>query len=421
MRGLSDTGKWFFGSALMLTALSAPGSVCAGSKETVLYRFQGGSDGALPYAGVIADASGNLYGTTNVGGGTGCGGGGCGTVFKLAPDGTETVLYSFQGGTDGSGPFAGLVEDASGNLYGTTSEGGGTANAGIVFELAANGAETILYSFCSQIRCADGGGPQANLIMDGQGNLYGAAGYGGRGACRGGCGVVFKLAPGGAETVLYAFKGGADGGAPDALIMDGSGNLYGTTAEGGNQGCFIYSPTTFSPGCGTIFEIAASGTKKTLYTFCSQPNCTDGYGPSADIVMDDKGNLYGPTCCGYDRIVYKLAPDGTESVLHIFTGPPDGVSPVGVMVVDKKGDLYGATLQGGTGTGCEGDIGCGTVFKLAPDGTETVLYSFQHGTDGNFPYGGVIADKAGNLFGTTDSGGGTKCTPGCGTIFEIRK
>ncbi|MGD0189504.1 MAG: choice-of-anchor tandem repeat GloVer-containing protein [Rhizomicrobium sp.] len=155
MAGLPETSKWFFACAL--ASLLGPGSVCAAATETVLYSFQGGFNAAFPYAGVIEDASGNLYGTTYQGNGAGCGGFGCGTVYKLAPDGTESLLHAFQGGADGAGPHAGLIEDPAGNLYGTT-DSGGAANAGTVFvaprAMAGRRAVTAAAAWCSSLRQA---------------------------------------------------------------------------------------------------------------------------------------------------------------------------------------------------------------------------------------------------------------------------
>lgn len=414
---------FFFGLALTLGALLPTQNVSAKSREIVLYSFKGGLDGALPRGRLHLDESGNLYGTTSSGGGTGCGGKGCGTVFKLAPDGTETVLHAFQDSPDGVYPIGDLIADTSGNLYGTTAEGGGPANAGTVFEIASDGTETILYTFCSQPNCSDGGGP-GNLVMDSHGNLYGPAGYGGQGSyslsspyCYPGCGVVFELAPDGTESVLHAFTGGSDGSGPDALVLDGSGNLYGSTGEGGGgsnrRTCLTLLGDFF--GCGTIFEISSDGTEKTLYQFCSQPYCADGWQPSADLILDDQGDVLGPTCCAESgTVLFKVAPDGEETVLHTFSDYPDGVSPLGGLVLDKKGNLYGATLQGGSGI-CQGYIGCGTVFKLAPSGEKSILYSFVRGRNGIFPSGGVIADEAGNLYGVTEEGG----AKGYGVVFEI--
>ncbi len=321
--------------------------------ETVLYSFAGGSDGAGPLAGLIADSAGNLYGTTAKGGGAGCGGHGCGTVFKLTPDGTETVLYSFAGGNDGISPVAGLITDSAGNLYGTTQLGGKN-HFGTVFKLAPDGTETVLYRFCFQgDPCTDGGSPYAGLIKDKAGNLYGTTAEGGTYSG----GTVFRLAPDGSETVLYSFARGSDGAYPKAgLIADSAGNLYGTTASGGGTGCGGY-------GCGTVF---------------------------------------------------KLAPEGTETVLYAFTGN-DGAYPEAGVITDSAGNFYGTTQQGGTNDN-------GTVFKLAPDGTETVLYSFAGGSDGSLPFAGLIADKKGHLYGTTSEGGSTRCYGfGCGTVFKLNK
>jgi uncharacterized repeat protein (TIGR03803 family) len=335
-------GKCFLYCALSMTVPF--GAAHAKSKETVLYAFQGGSDGASPQASLIADKAGSLYGTTyNGGGATGCFGG-CGTVFRLAPDGTETVLYAFQGGNDGEYPYAGLIADKGGNLYGTTSEGAGTG-------------------------CDDGQG----------------------------CGTVFKLTADGTLTVLHTFAGGSDGGEPEAgLIADKTGNLYGTTYEGGGTGCEM------SLGCGTVFEVMPDGTETVLYRFCAQQNCTDGGYPAAGLIADKAGNLIGTTSSGGDvngdGTVFKLAPNGTETVLYTFCARKkcaDGGTPVAALIEDKKGNLYGTTELGGAY--CEGDggLGCGTVFRLAPDGTETVLHSFTGRHDGSSPVGSLIADQIG--------------------------
>jgi uncharacterized repeat protein (TIGR03803 family) len=206
----------------------------------VLYSFKGGNDGADPNAAVIADAKGNFYGTT-YGGGTS----GLGTVFELAADGTETVLYSFKGGSDSANPFASLILDAKGNLYGTTYSGG-SGNHGTVFKLAPDGTETVLHSFAGG---SDGTSPDSSLTEDNNGNLYGSTLYGGSTDCSGnGCGIVYKLAADGTETVLHAFAG-SDGAQPNASLLAGKkGELVGTTYNGGNTGCG-------GTGCGVIFKI----------------------------------------------------------------------------------------------------------------------------------------------------------------------
>ena len=201
-------------------------------KETVLHRFTGKSgDGANPDAGVIRDAAGNLYGTTYYGGDLNCGfTGGCGTVFKLDTTGKETVLYTFTDAADGAQPFAGVIRDAAGNLYGTTQTGGTSGN-GTVFKLNSAGKETVLYIFTG---AADGAQPFAGVIRDAAGSLYGTTQHGGAF----GLGTVFKLYPTGKETVLYSFSGGADGSTPAAaLVRDAAGNLYGTTVLGGDPTC----------------------------------------------------------------------------------------------------------------------------------------------------------------------------------------
>jgi uncharacterized repeat protein (TIGR03803 family) len=218
----------------------------------VLYNFTGGADGSHPYGGLIQDSQGNFYGTTSQGGtGSGCGLAGCGVVFKFAADGTETVLYSFTGGADGSGPLAGLLLDGQGNLYGTTAGGGSPTcdgiGCGVVFKVTLKGAETALYSFLGG---TDGATPQTALIMDGQGNLYGTTYGGGNLSCNGSsCGTVFKVSATGEETVLYRFTGSTDGGIPLAgLVMDSQGNLYGTTESGGFTSCGL-------GGCGVVFKV----------------------------------------------------------------------------------------------------------------------------------------------------------------------
>jgi uncharacterized repeat protein (TIGR03803 family) len=311
--------------------------VARDGSETVLYSFAGGSDGSNPEAGLIKDAAGNLYGTTYFGGGSGCGGGGCGTVFKVAPDGTETVLYSFTGGSDGGGPNAGLIANEKGLLFGTTLNGGN--GYGTVFEVAQDGTETVLYSFTGG---NDGSTPVAGLIANRKGQLFGTTLNGGND----GYGTVFKVAPDGTETGLYSFTGGNDGGSPYAgLIEDAAGNFYGTTSSGGVS------------GAGTVFELARDRSETVLHSFTGG---TDGGNPKASLINDAAGNLYGTTAYGgsnNDGTVFKLAPGGTETVLHSFTGGSDGSTPVAPLIANRKGHLFGMTPLGGAD-------GYGTVFKL---------------------------------------------------------
>jgi uncharacterized repeat protein (TIGR03803 family) len=372
----------------------------AAAPYKVLYTFEGTTDGGTPYDHLVADSAGNLYGTAH-GGGKNCNGYGCGVVFEITPRGREKVLYAFAGQSDGSGPYGGVIHDEKGNLYGTTSTGG-TGYGGVVFEITPRGREKVLYAFTDG---SDGGDPETGVIRDKKGNFYGTTELFGRYYC----GTVFKLAPDGTETTLYTFTGGSDGFFPSGLIRDEADNLYGTTLDGGAH------------GDGTVFKLAPDGTLTVLHNFGKSG---DGVQPAAGVIEDSAGNLYGTTLTGgaHDSgTVFRLAPDGTETVLYSFDGGSYAWSPNG-LIEDKKGNFYGTTQYGGS-TNCF-DNGCGSVFKLAPDGTGTVLYAFAGGSDGGRPYAGVIEDGAGNLFGTTSRGGAGDCAGkgmGCGVVFEIKE
>jgi len=401
----------------------------AKGQETVLYSFTGGADGGYPYSGVIRDAAGNLYGTTTYGGGadlgvvykvdatghetvlhsfTGAADGGHpnaglildakgnlygttvnsgaeygGVVFRMDPMGNETVLHSFSG-EDGVEPYAGVIGDGAGNLYGTTFYGGTTDN-GVVYKLDAKGNETVLYNFTGG---ADGGEPQAGVILDAQGNLYGTTLLGGTGDCPEGCGVVYKLDASGQESVLHSFTGGADGangnGDP-GLIRDAEGNLYGATSNGGGPA-----------SAGVLFELDPAGQESVLYTF---PSASDGANPHAGVIDDGKGNLYGTTYSGGPAnagVVYQVDATG-ETVLYRFTGGADGKNPNAGVIRDLAGNLYGTTVYGG--------VGYGVVYQVNAEGNESVLHAFAGGADGAYPYAGVILDSEGNLYGTTYAGG----------------
>ena len=370
--------------------------------ETVLYSFcaqTGCPDGSNPRADLVMDTVGNLYGTTLYGGTSGVG-----TVFELSPSGTETVRHSFAARhTDGHYPYAGLLMDTTGNLY-ATAQSGGAKGLGTVFKLSPNGNETLLYSFCVLAACADGYHPRAGLIMDTKGNLYGTAFDGGAYDA----GAVFELSPSGTETVLHSFcqqPGCPDGYYPQAgLVMDTNGNLYGTTLYNGAY------------GGGTVFKISSDGTATTFYNFCTATGCKNGRYPQAGLILDTNGNLYGTTYGGGAHgqgTVFELSPSGAETVLHSFcarTGCSDGSHPRADLVMDTAGNLYGTTYSGGTNS-------VGTVFKLSPNGTETVLHSFAaNGSDGTHPYAGLVTDTIGNLYGTTYSGGAN----GYGAVFKVK-
>ncbi|HEX4078186.1 MAG TPA: choice-of-anchor tandem repeat GloVer-containing protein [Rhizomicrobium sp.] len=416
----------FLAAAMLTLSLFGPIEGVHAKSNAVLYAFKGGADGAEPLAGLIADKAGNLYGTTSSGGGSGCSGYGCGTVFKVAADGTETLLHAFAGGTDGAVPLSTLIVNRAGKFYGTTEYGGDGgcqgffAGCGTVFVIAGDGSEAVRYSFRKDKR---GAYPIAGVIADAEGNLYGTTAEGGKGRIeRCNCGTVFTLPPHGSEVVLHSFSSRHQeraGAYPYAgLIVDHAGNFYGTTTQGGSN-C----------NCGTVFRIAPDGTETVLHSFAAGG---DGYSPGDGLVMDAAGNLYGTTLqgggrgCGGDGCgtVFKLAPDGMKTVLYAFGGGDDGDGPAAQPIMDKSGNLYGTTVGGG-GTGCAPFAGCGTVFKITPDGQETILHSFTGGSDGAIPgSGALIADKTGYLYGTTQEGGGTGCSydgSGCGTVYKVKR
>jgi len=332
----------------------------------LIHAFGAPGDGISPSSGVVFDSNGNLYGTTGAGGAYGYG-----TVYELSPqkDGTwiETVLHSFpnpKSTDDGSEPSGGVAIDSAGNLYGTTHEGGANG-AGTIFELTPGGSgrtETILYNFCSQAGCADGGGPATAPVLGLEGNLYGSAESGF------GAGEIYELASsplGWEESVLYTFCSQPrciDGSAPGQVVRDGVGNLYGPTEEGG------------SAGGGVVFIL-------------TPPKPAGG--------------------------------EWKERVLHSFVGGTDGVDPTAVTLQGEV--LYGTTVVGGDAPGCTG--GCGTVFVLTPNPAggrprETILHRFGDFAGGQYPVGGLAFDKAGNVYGTA-SFGGAPC--GCGLVYELKR
>jgi len=413
------------------------------SHEQVLYSFQNtAQDGNTPFAGLIFDTAGNLYGTTAFGGNGGCPSAefpGCGTVFELSPESgggwTETVLYNFQqDGSDGIYPYADVILDASGNLYGTTEGGGsggecssnGFPGCGTVFELSPQSGgrwtESVLHSFQNNLQ--DGIIPFAGLILDASGNLYGTTGFGGTTSH----GTVFELLPqsggGWAEAVLHSFNG-TDGNDPGgSLILDAVGNLYGTAQSGGSSGCTINAV-----GCGTVFELSPNSgghwTEKVLHTF--QNNGRDGNNPIGGLIFDAAGNLYGATGAGGSAgagTVFQLKQQSgggwAEQVLYTFSGTgKDGSAPTAGLVLDKGGNLIGTALGG------RGQIGGGVVFEVrrikGGAYAERLLYDFMgRAGDGIDPEGGVILDTAGNLYGTTAFGGSSICgAQTCRTVFEL--
>jgi uncharacterized repeat protein (TIGR03803 family) len=385
-----------FAFVLGLVALVAPPAQA--QTFSVIHAFTGGSDGGNPLAGFTIDPAGNLYGTTNAGGNTGTG-----TVFKITTKGTKVVLYSFAGGVDGTYPEASVLMDASGSLYGTTFTGG-ASGLGTVFKVTKKGNETVLYSFAGS---ADGASPIAALTMDSVGNLYGTTSAGGSA----GNGTVFRLAPpktkGGkwTEKVLYSFGQGTDGATPIAGVsLDLKHNLYGTTSAGGSY------------GYGTVFQLkrSKSGWKENvLYNF---QGGNDGGVPYAGVILNQSGNLYGGATgggTGAGGTIFELTPakgSWTFSVLYNIPGWTLS-GPFRDLKMDASGNLYGTTH-------CDGTYSDGTVYKLTPSSgtwTYTSLYEFTGGTDGYYVFSNLVFDKHGNLYGTSSVGG----AGGYGVAFKI--
>jgi uncharacterized repeat protein (TIGR03803 family) len=375
---------------------SATASCSPSYATSVLYSFTGGSDGGRPQAGLIQGKDGNFYGTTNIGGAHSDG-----TVFELTSGGVETVLYSFAGGSsDGANPYAGLILANDGNLYGTTYAGG-TNGLGTVFKLVPGGSETIIHSFAGG--SGDGEKPGAAVIQASDGNFYGTTANGG--ADMGG--TMFEVTPSGVETVLHSFGGSGDGVAPTGLIQGSDGNFYGTTYSGGEN------------GFGTVFEVAPGGVETVLYSFAGGNG--DGAHPVAGVIQASDGNFYGTTKDGGPRqsgSVFKLTPTGTETVLYFFgtgsgngkgVGDGDGANPYAGLIQGGDGNFYGTTEWGGAG-------GNGTAFQITPEGIEKVMLDFGTPAQaGSLPLGGLIQGSDGGFYGTTQLGGAGNA----GTLFKI--
>jgi len=406
-------------ATLIMALILAPGASAAG-KYKVLYKFTGGTDGSQPEAGLILDTSGNLYGTTPQGGAFGDG-----VVFKLTKnsDGswTESVLYSFAGGTDGATPYAEVTFDASGNLYGTTYSGG-ASSAGTVFQLAPNSdgtwTESVLYTFTGG---SDGANPYAGVVFDATGTLYGTT-YGGGTQ---GLGVVYKLTPNsnGSWTygALHSFTGGKDGSHPQLgnLTFDTAGNLYGAT----NDGVDGYGDCPNGNDCGSIVELTpqSDGSWKEKVIFRFTGGTTRNL--NGTLVFDSAGRLYGNSYGGdsdYGTVfMLTLGAKGKwwQHVLYVFQGNQDGAYPIGGVVFDTAGTLYGTTVAGINSHG-----GVGQLFKLVPRRWLWKKYvpHFFEGPprDGGDSPAPVVFDAAGNLYGTAFDGWNTGC---CGVVFEYIK
>ncbi len=354
-----------------------------------LVNFDGTNGDSPQFVSLVQGTDGNLYGTTGAGGAEDDG-----TVFRVTPSGTLTVIYSFctqANCTDGSGPYAGLTLGSDGNFYGTTENGGTSekclARCGTVFKVTPQGDLTTLHSF----DLADGACPSAQLIQATNGQFYGVTSFGG--ARKRGAGTIFQISPEGALITLHRFANPAGGQTPiGSLLQASDGNFYGTTADGGAK------------GSGTVFRMEASGAFTTLYNFCSVSGCPDGQDPSAALIQGTDGNLYGTTfagglpldCGGACGTVFRITLQGAFATLHTFDGS-DGSNPAGPVIQATDGNFYGTTLQ-------QGPNGGGTMFEITPGGAVTVLESFSL-VEGEYPVGGLLQSTNGNLYGTTSFGG----------------
>jgi uncharacterized repeat protein (TIGR03803 family) len=362
------------------------------------------ADGSSP-SGMIQGRDGSFYGTTSSGGQFNQG-----TVFRITPDGAETVLYSFAGGnTDGANPTGDLVQASDGNFYGATGGGGPgecpgvepvgytgpPATCGTLFKLTPDGAETVLHFFSGG---ADGGQPTGSLVQGDDGNFYGTTSYG--------SGTVFAITPQGEEAVLYSFPNYTDDGSkPSSLILGSDGNFYGTTFIGGNS------------NYGTVFRITPAGAETVLYSFLGG---SDGELPSASLAEGNDGNFYGTTPFGGgsgDGTIFRITPTGEETVLYSFRGgTANGANPYTALVQGDDGSFYGTTQAGGNENSNPCGGGCGSLFKITPSGNETVLYLFAGSTtDGALPAGSLVQGSDGNFYGTTSAGGQFDG----GTVFQI--
>jgi uncharacterized repeat protein (TIGR03803 family) len=356
------------------------------------------TDAAFPWATLVQGNDGNFYGTTQNGGNTACSSG-CGTIFRITPNGKLTT-FSFDG-TNGNGPIAGLVQAANGDFYGVS--GGGANGLGTVFKFTPNGGLTTLYSFSANT----GYGPIGGLVLASDGNFYGTTSSGGppTGQCKpSGCGTIFKITPKGEYTTLHNFNGIPDGGSPLATMTQApNGKFYGTASNLGNAGSY-----------GTVFTMTPKG----KFTVVHQFNNTDGAYPFGGLILGTDGNFYGQTDLGgasaYGAFgtVYKMTPSGKVTTLHSFE-QTDGDNPISNLVQGTDGNFYGTASYGGKYPNF------GTVFKITPSGKFTTLQNFDS-TDGSYPYAGLIQATNGKFYGATFAGGtSTACSYGCGTVFSL--
>ena len=390
IQGLSDPGLVLANGSDTLnvapgaTSFTMPTAVANGSTYSVIVQTH-----PIAVSCMVTDGAGAVTGADVT------------SITISCGPGTESVLHSFFDGlTDGGGPAGSLIQASDGNFYGTTPSGGAN-DVGTVFKITPAGTETVLYSFKGAP--ADGAeepGTPDGLIQASDGNFYGMTQLGGAN----GFGTVFEITPTGTETVLYSFKGGPSDGAeapgcPGSLIQAGDGNFYGMTDEGGAN------------GFGTVFEITPAGVETVLYSF--KGGTVDGANPYDSLIQAQDGDFYGVTQRGgtdNSGTVFKMTPSGTETVLHSFTGgASDGAVPPGSLIQASDGNFYGMTYAGGVDS-------FGTVFSVSPGGTERIVYSFKGGpSDGANPNGSLIETSDGNLYGMTPGGG----LIGAGVVFAL--
>ncbi len=406
--------------ALSFVAVFCAGAIGSRAQSfTTLLTFDG-ANGANPKSvALVQGADGDLYGTTSSGGATANCSAGCGTIFKINLDGKLTTLHSFCAQpdcTEGMNPQAGLIQANDGNFYGTTLGGGAHEGNGTVFRMTASGMVTTIYSFCAMPNCADGYSPNGALLQGADGNLYGTTSGGGAKDS----GTVFKITLEGALTTLYSFctqPDCADGSNPVAEMTQGAdGNLYGMTSQGGK-------------GSGTIFGINSSGALTTSYVFCSRPQCADGGNPKGGLIQGADGNFYGTTFAGgtgNKGTVFMVTPQGALTTIFSFcTECAAGATPYSTLVQGTDGSFYGTAYYGGA-------KGQGTAFKLIPPPKVTppgkvkptwkviALHSFDDSDA--YPIAALMQAKDGNFYGVTFNGGSSpKClnSGGCGTVFRL--
>lgn len=389
IRSLAIRSLWLLAAAM---ALAIQPLVTQAQTYQVLYSFtKDAAAGENPSSSLVRDPEGNLYGIAL--GGTF----GQGIVFELSNTRQESVLHSFnQSDGDGYPPDSMSFRDAAGNLFGTTFQGG-AYSYGTVFKLDTQGAETIVYNFCRETPCIKGAYP-GGVIPGKDGSMYGITYAGGNYSCEiTGCGTVFKINHYGDLTLLHAFGGGdGDGQTPNAgLVLDESGNVYGTTMWGG------------ADGRGVVFKMTSGGNETVEYSF---QGAADGEYPNGGLVRDAEGNLYGSAYQGgasNDGTIFKITPSGQFTVLYSFPGGVSGANPYANLTLDQQGNIFGVTAAGGTHN-------FGIIFKLDASGDERVLHNFGEEGDGVHP-SGLIMDASGNLYGTTYQGGKYNY----GSVFQV--